>query len=245
MSAWKNKRFWKEATVTETEGGFSVTLDGRGVKTPAKRPLVMPSLTMAQAVAAEWDAQEEVVNPHTMPVTRAANAAIDKVAHQHSEVADLLAAYGDSDLLCYRADSPEGLVARQSEAWDPLLFWAEKTFGARLTPTVGLMPSPQDPRDLAKLSKEVHAMDNFTLTAFHDLVGLSGSLIIGFAALRDHADIDTLWQTSRIDEIWQEEQWGEDEEATEMAAAKQAQFVAAKAFHTMLTDPTSPTAKRP
>ncbi|MEO0774705.1 MAG: ATP12 family protein [Pseudomonadota bacterium] len=237
MSAWKNKRFWKEATAIPTEGGFTVTLDGRSVKTPAKRALILPTSAMANAIAAEWDAQEEEVNPVTMPVTRAANAAIDKVTHQHAEVADLLAAYGDSDLLCYRADSPEGLVARQQAAWDPLLDWAFATFGARLTPTTGLMPQPQNPDDLAKLSAEVHAMDAFTLTAFHDLVGLAGSLIIGFAALHDHDETEVLWQASRVDETWQEEQWGEDEEATEMAANKREQFFAAKAFHTLASLP--------
>ncbi|MEO0372400.1 MAG: ATP12 family protein [Pseudomonadota bacterium] len=233
MSAWKSKRFWKSAATDESEGGFTVTLDGRPVKTPAKRALIMPSRAMAMAVAAEWDAQEDEVNPLSMPVTRAVNAAIDKVAQQHEEVAGLIAAYGDSDLLCYRANGPEELVARQAEAWDPLLDWAAETFGARLTPTTGLMPNPQNPEDLARLSTEVHAMDPFTLTAFHDLVGLSGSLIIGFAALRDHGGIEALWHTSRIDETWQEEQWGEDEEATEMAAAKREQFIAAKTFHNL------------
>lgn len=236
MSAWKSKRFWKEATAIPAEGGFTVTLDDRPVKTPAKRALVMPTLALARAVAEEWDAQEDEVNPNTMPVTRAVNAAIDKVSQQHTEVADLLAAYGDSDLLCYRADSPEGLVARQAAAWDPLLDWAHDTFGARLTPTVGLMPRPQNPDDLARLAKDVHAMDAFTLTAFHDLVGLSGSLVIGFAALRNHGQIEDLWQTSRIDEIWQEEQWGEDEEATAMAAAKRDQFLAAKRFDILVND---------
>ena len=236
MSTWKSKRFWKEATASKTDGGFTVTLDGRAVKTPAKRALVMPSMALARAVAAEWDAQVEEVNPQTMPVTRASNAAIDKVAEQQTEVADLIAAYGDSDLLCYRADGPEGLIARQAEAWDPLLDWAADTFDARLTPIVGLMPQPQNPDALSKLSAQVHAMDAFTLTAFHDLVGLSGSLIIGFAALRGHGDIETLWQTSRIDELWQEEQWGEDEEAQKMSAAKRDQFFAAKAFHNLVND---------
>lgn len=236
MSTWKSKRFWTKATATTTEGGFTVTLDDRPVKTPAKRALVMPTMALAQAVAREWDAQEDEVNPNTMPVTRAVNAALDKVAQQHGEVADLLAAYGDSDLLCYRADAPEGLVARQTAAWDPLLDWAHETFGVRLTPTVGLMPRPQNPDDLARLSAHVHAMDAFTLTAFHDLVGLSGSLIIGFAALRGHGEVEDLWQTSRIDEIWQEELWGEDEEATAMAAAKRDQFLAAKTFHNLVND---------
>ncbi|MEO0751732.1 MAG: ATP12 family protein [Pseudomonadota bacterium] len=236
MSAWKNKRFWTAATAKQIEGGFTVTLDGRAVKTPAKRALVMPSMALARAVALEWDAQEDEVNPQTMPVTRAVNAAIDKVAQQQAEVADLLAAYGDSDLLCYRAERPAGLVTRQTDSWDPLLDWAHTTFGARLVPTIGLMPKPQNPDDLARLSGHVHAMDPFTLTAFHDLVGLTGSLVIGFAALQDHAPMTELWQTSRIDEIWQEEQWGADEEATELAAAKCAQFLAAKNFYNLTND---------
>lgn len=236
MSAWKSKRFWKTATACTVDGGFTVTLDDRPVKTPAKRDLIMPSMALAQAVAKEWDAQEGEVQPQTMPVTRATNAAIDKVAQQHQEVADLLAAYGESDLLCYRADAPEGLVARQAEAWDPLLDWAEATFEARLKPTVGLMPTLQDPAALTKLSDEVHKMDAFTLTAFHDLVGLSGSLIIGFAALRDVDEMEALWQASRVDETWQEEQWGEDEEATAMAEAKREQFFAAKSFYNLVND---------
>ena len=111
MGEWKQKRFWKEVSVSETAAGFSIELDGRWVKTPAKAPLEVPTAKMARAIAAEWDAQEEAVNPEAMPFTRSANAAIDKVRHQHAEVADMLAEYGDSDLLCYRADSPEGLVS--------------------------------------------------------------------------------------------------------------------------------------
>jgi chaperone required for assembly of F1-ATPase len=236
MSAWKSKRFWKEAAASQTDGGFMVTLDGRAVKTPAKRPLVMPSISLARAVAAEWDAQEDEVRPTTMPVTRAVNAAIDKVSQQKEEVTDLLIAYGDSDLLCYRADGPQGLVNRQQELWDPLLDWAEATYGARLIPIEGIMPKPQNPAALDRLSAPVRAMDAFTLTAFHDLVGLSGSLVIGLAAIYGSADIQKLWSLSRLDEIWQEEQWGVDEEAQEMAAAKQEQFFAAKTFYNLIND---------
>ena len=131
MSAWKAKRFWKEAAVEETPDGFEVKLDGRPVKTPAKRALILPSRAMAEVVAAEWDAQEGEIQPHLMPATKTANAAIDKVAVQHNEVADMLAAYGDSDLLCYRADGPEGLVARQAAVWDPMLLWGEATLDGR------------------------------------------------------------------------------------------------------------------
>lgn len=233
MSEWKAKRFWKEASVVETDGGFSVELDGRGVKTPAKRKLVVPTQAMAQAIAAEWDAQEGEINPAQMPVTRSANAAIDKVTVQHAEVAQMLADYADSDLLCYRAESPVELVARQAEAWDPLLDWADDTFGARLTPVAGVMHHPQSPKALEILGKQAHGMDAFTLTAFHDLVSLSGSFIIGLAALHDMREPQALWQLSRVDERWQEELWGPDEEAQAVAARKENEFLHAKTFHNL------------
>ncbi|MBO9398085.1 ATPase [Shimia sp. R9_2] len=220
MSGWAKKRFWKETTVAAVEGGFRVFLDGRAVKTPAKAALVVPTEAMAQAMAAEWDAQDGEIDPNTMPVTRSANAAIDKVVIQHSEVADMLAEYGGSDLLCYRATSPEELIARQAKAWDPLLDWAAEIFGARLKPVAGVMFEAQDPAALAALSQEVHRFDNFELAAFHDLVGISGSLIIGFAATRDLQEIEALWKLSRIDEIWQEEQWGRDVDAALEAEKK-------------------------
>lgn len=231
MSEWKARRFWNEARVTQADGGFSVALDGRPVKTPAKAPLVVPTAQMAEAVAAEWDAQQDEIQPATMPVTRAANAAIDKVAAQHAEVAAMIAAYGDSDLLCYRADSPQELAARQAAAWDPFLDWADRTFGARLIPVVGVMHAPQAPEALRRLGEPVHAMDPFSLTAFHDLVSLSGSLVLGLAAVHEAEDIGALWRLSRIDETWQEEQWGVDEEARAQAEVKESEFHAAKRFH--------------
>ncbi|HKL45932.1 MAG TPA: ATP12 family protein [Roseovarius sp.] len=231
MSEWKARRFWKAAEAVPEGGGFTVRLDGRPVKTPAKAALVVPSHAMAQAIAAEWDAQGEQIDPRAMPVTRAANAAIDKVAQQHPEVAQMIADYGDSDLLCYRAESPVELVERQRQEWDPLLDWAADALGARLRPVTGVMHAPQDGAALATLSRQVHAMDAFTLTAFHDLVSLSGSLVIGFAALHESRDIAALWQASRVDETWQEELWGPDEEAREHAARKESDFHAAKRFH--------------
>ena len=158
MSEWKAKRFWKEATAREETGGFGIFLDGRPVRTPAKRALVVPTPGFAEAVAAEWNAQHEVIDPNSMPFTRSANAALDKVAVQHAEVAQLLAAYGDSDLLCYRAEHPQALVARQAEQWDPMLDWAETALGARLEARAGVMHVPQDPAALDRLSQRVHAM---------------------------------------------------------------------------------------
>jgi len=231
MSGWAAKKFWTKTTAAPVEGGFTVQLDGRSVRTPAKAPLVVPTMAMAEAIAAEWDAQEDQVDPATMPVTRSANAAIDKVAHQFDEVADMIADYGDADLLCYRADSPMELAARQAEAWDPLLDWADKKLGARLAPRSGVLHAPQDPRAIAALRSKVHSLTPFQLTAFHDLVGISGSLVIGFADTAGYATADSLFDLSRIDENWQIEHWGEDDEATEIAEKKRAEFLHAHNFY--------------
>ncbi|MGX0876304.1 chaperone required for assembly of F1-ATPase [Roseovarius sp. MBR-154] len=231
MSEWAAKRFWKEAGVGDTDQGFSVHLDGRKVRTPAKAELIVPTRAMAQAIAAEWDAQDGKIVPDTMPVTRAANAAIDKVAHQHAEVARMIADYGDSDLVCYRAESPAELVARQSQAWDPLLDWAESVLSARLHPRTGVMHHPQEVEPLARLHAQVEMLDKWALTAVHDLVSLSGSLIIGFAAIHDLHPAKTLWHLSRIDETWQQEQWGSDDEADVTARRKESDFLAAKRFY--------------
>lgn len=234
MSEWKAKRFWKDAKVVEVDGGFTVELDGRAVKTPAKAALIVPTRAMAEAIAAEWQAQDEHINPTTMPMTRTANAAIDKVAAQHAEVAELLAAYGDSDLLCYRADSPAELVARQAAAWDPLLDWAAEALGARLQPREGIMHKAQDAQALEALSARTHALSNFELAAFHDLVSLSGSLVIGFAATQDVQPIDALWEVSRLDELYQIEQWGRDDEAEATAAIKKESFEHAKRVYDLV-----------
>ena len=228
MSEWKAKRFWKEATVRSVEDGFGIALDGRPVKTPAKRALVVPSAGFAEAIAAEWDAQGDVVDPLSMPFTRSANAALDKVALQHGEVADMLAAYGDSDLLCYRAEYPQALIDRQAEQWDPFLEWAAEVLNARLQSQSGVMHQPQSLEALSQLSNRVHDLSAFELAAFHDLVSLSGSLILGFAAAHDFGSPKALWKISRLDEIWQAEEWGEDEEAEAAAAIKEQAFLHAK-----------------
>lgn len=230
MSEWAPKRFWKAADVAETEGGFTVLLDGRAVRTPAKAAFVVPTHAMAHAVAAEWDAQGEVVDPLSMPVTRSANAALDKVTTQHPEVAALIAAYGESDLLCHRAEAPAALVARQAAAWDPLLTWARDVLGAPLKVTSGVMPCRQPADSLAVLHGRVAGMDAFVLTALHDLVGLSGSLVIGLAAIEPAAPIEQLWDVSRIDEEWQQDQWGVDSEAAEAAERKKRDFLHARRF---------------
>ncbi len=231
MSDWKPKRFWTSSAVVEAEGGYTVELDGRRVKTPAKAALVLPTRAMAEAVAQEWDAQDKEVDPATMSFTRSANAAIDKVRHQHAEVADMLADYGDSDLLCYRATYPQELAERQAREWDPALAWAAETLDARLQPVAGLVHQPQPSDALTRLRGLVHELDEFRLAAFHDLVSLSGSLILGFAAARNWRKPDEIWRISRLDEIWQAEQWGDDEEAVRAAEIKKSAFVHAKSFY--------------
>ena len=230
MSGWKAKRFWKEVTVAEAEGGHTVFLDARPIRTPAKAPLLLPSRSMAEAIAAEWDAVEGAVDPRVMPVTRRANAAIDKVAVQFDEVAQLIADYGGSDLLCYRAEGPAALAEAQARAWDPWLDWAADTYGARLTVTRGVVPVKQPAECLGRLAAAVRGTSPFQLTALYDLVGLSGSLILGLAATRDEFDAESLWTLSRLDEDWQIAQWGEDEEASANAARKRADFLQARHF---------------
>ncbi len=233
MSSWVPKRFWKEAAVREVEGGFTVTLDGRTVKTPAKSPLVVPSREMAEAIAAEWQAQEEKIDPSTMPVTRAANAAIDKVRVQRAEVAALIAAYGETDLLCYRAEAPDALVLRQAAGWDEWLDWAETDLGARLHVTQGVLPVAQPGAAIETLAQKVAALDEWELAALHDLVGITGSLILGLAVTEGRLEVDQAWTLSRIDEDWQVEQWGEDEEAAEHASLKKEALSAASRFWTL------------
>ncbi len=230
MADFAAKRFWKDTTVDEVEGGFTVLLDGRNVRTPAKALLVVPTNALAEKIRLEWDAQEGEIDPNVMPYTRGANAAIDKVRVQHAEVADMLADYGDSDLVCYRATFPQELVAKQAEAWDPIIEWVHKTYGARLETRSGVMPVPQDQAALDALRARVHALDEFELSAFHDLVALSGSLALGLAAVESLHAPEALWELSRIDESFQIAQWGEDEEATAVADIKRKSFVHAHTF---------------
>lgn len=224
MTEWAAKRFWKTTTVTETETAFTVQLDGRGVKTPAKSVLDLPTRNFADLVATEWDAQGEKIDPATMPFTRLANSAIDNVALNFDAVAVMLGEYGASDLICYRAHSPIELVERQKAAWDPLLGWAAETFDAPLNVGAGITYVDQPDDSTRRLADELHRLSTFQLAAFHDLVTIPGSLVIALAAAHHQASVDDLWRWSRIDEDWQAEQWGADEEAEAHAAIKRRDF---------------------
>lgn len=235
MSEWATKRFWKDATVEVAgDNAFEVKLDGRSLRTPAKALLQVPTQALAQAIADEWTAQGEKIDPRTMPVTRTANSALDKVAHQQVEVANLIAAYGETDLLCYRAIGPEKLIARQAEQWDPLLAWASESLDAPLNVGTGVMHVAQPVDSVEKLAELVHAMDPWRLAAFHDLVALSGSLVLALAVIHDKAPLDDIWQLSRLDELWQIECWGDDEEAADLAKLKAQAFAEAGKFYRLV-----------
>lgn len=227
------KRFYKAATAGEAENGWTVHLDGKPIRTPAKAAFIAPE-NAAKAAAAEWDAQEDVVNPGNMPITRAINSSIDRTAPEFDAVVEMVAAYGGSDLICYRADGPAELVNRQIAAWNPLIEWARDRFDAQLVTATGVMHTPQPEAGLQNLAKAVAKYEPLALTALYDLVALSGSLVIGLAVAEKQMSVEDGWANSRVDETWQAEQWGVDDEAAALAARKKGEFAAAAHLLTLL-----------
>jgi chaperone required for assembly of F1-ATPase len=207
------KRFYKTVSVEEAHGRFAIALDSRAVRTPAKSALAVPSEALARAIAAEWEAQGDEVKPHAMPLTRLASTAIDKVAAERARLVDELAGYAESDLLCYRAELPPELVARQEAQWQPLLDWAADRFAARLEVTQGVLPRVQPAASLKALRTAVEAQDDMGLAALHSATTAAGSLVIALALLEDRLAADEAFALSQLDESFQIEQWGEDAEA--------------------------------
>jgi len=213
------KRFYKEATIGEAEGGFSILLDGRPVNTPAKRRIVVPSRKLAEALAAEWAGQGEVIDPSAMPLTKLVNSALDGVAKQMAEVEAELVKYAGSDMLCYRAGEPESLVAAQRAAWDPLLAFARDKLGARLALAEGVMFAAQPEESLAALAAAVRAHVGegpgapLRLAALHVMTTLTGSLILALAKALKEIDLVEAWAAAHVDEDFQMRAWGEDAEA--------------------------------
>lgn len=230
MAIGVSKRFWKQTSAVKSGDGYSIMLDDRQVQTPAKAQLVVPTLALAKAISSEWDAQVGKIDPSNMPLTRTANSAIDTVTLRKPEIVDIVAAYGDADLLCYRAETPAGLIGQQDEHWNPLLAWAKDHLEVELATRTGIVHKPQSGQALNRFHYLVDQFQAFELAAFHDLVTLSGSLVIGFAASRNHLSISQLWDVSRIDESWQISQWGEDEEDAKKVAVKRQAFLDAAKF---------------
>lgn len=225
------KRFWKVVVVTPERG---VALDGRPVRTPGRVPLILPNDVLADAVAAEWRAVEDMLNPREMPLTGLANAAIDRVAPDPCTFAAGLARYAESDLLCYRADAPEPLVARQAAAWDPVIAWAQRRYDVGLEVTTGIVHRAQPPATLVRLAEVVAAHDPFALAGLSPVVTLSGSLLLALALVESATAADAVWVAAHVDEDWQAEMWGEDALAAEQRAARRAEFDAAVQFLLLL-----------
>jgi len=207
------RRFYKMASAQSAENGFAVALDARLLKTPGGAPFRTPTLALAAACAAEWQAQGEHVAPATMRVTQLAFAAIDWTARDRASRAAYVASYAETDLCCHRADSPEALVARQSALWDPLVAWGKETLGVALSVVTGVVAAPTAPDTPAKLSDRALALDDFQLTALSQAVGLSGSALIGFALLLGERDARGAFEAAALDDLWSLERWGEDAEA--------------------------------
>src|SRR6201746_2087627 len=226
----RRKRFYALAGVAETPKGFAITLDGKPARTPSRRLLSAPTREIAGAIAAEWDAQKEIIDPTTMPLTGLANSVIEAVAARVEAVADDIAKYFHSDMLFYRAGHPEALVALEAEHWDPVLFWAAETFGAHFILTEGIVHVRQ-PDQAVAAARAVLPDDPWSITALHMVTTLTGSALLALALLRGALDEDQVWAAAHVDEDWNIAQWGVDEE---VAARRLARFLDFRAAASVL-----------
>ncbi len=228
------KRVYKSVATRSTGDGWGVTLDGRPLRTPARRELRVPSEPLAAAIAAEWDAQHPDIRPETMPLTRLATTAIDRATEKRSEIAAEVANYAETDLVCYRANHPAALAARQEAAWQPLIDWAAGRYDAGLAVTAGILPLTQSPASLKAYAAVVAALDDFRLTALQAATAACGSLVIALALLEGRLDAEAAFGVSQLDETFQIEAWGEDAEATRRRAALAEDIQAAARFLDLL-----------
>ena len=222
----QRKRFYAKAGVGEMEGAFAVTLDGRPIKTPSGRIVTVPVRAIADAVAEEWEAQKETIAPLTMPLTRFANSVVEAVVDRAELVADDVAKYLRSDLLFYRAGHPEALVAREARHWDPVLFWAADTLGAHFILAEGIMHVSQ-PETAVKAARGALPKDPWSIAAVHVVTTLTGSALLALALVHGVLDPDQVWAAAHVDEDWNAEKWGVDEEVAARRAARLVDFKAA------------------
>ena len=228
------KRFYKAAAATGEAAPFGVALDGRPLRTPARALLAVPTRALAEAIAAEWEAQGEEIQPRAMPLTGLANAAIDRVAPDPAAFADTLSRYAETELLAYRADGPPPLVARQAAEWDPLLAWARGRYDVEFRLVTGIIHQPQPPATLARVTTAYRAFDAFRLAALNPVVTISGSAVIGLAVAEGRLDAAGAWAAGHLDELWQEEQWGKDPLAEAGQRERQGDLAAAVGFLALL-----------
>jgi chaperone required for assembly of F1-ATPase len=221
------KRFYKEAAISQVR---EILLDGRAVKTPLKKPLALPTMPLAEAVAAEWRAQVGVIDPHSMPLTKLANTAIDRVPAERSAIVVELVSYAGNDLVCYRADHPTELAARQSASWDPIVAWADRSLGVAFLTTAGVTHRPQSPSALSAFKSAIDAIDDFRLVGLHAMATLSGSALLALTVATSETPAEDAWAAATVDERWQNEVWGEDHEAAQRRKAQAGEFIAAARF---------------
>jgi chaperone required for assembly of F1-ATPase len=228
MRAALPKRFYNEASAGEIDGAFAVLLDGKPAKTPARNVLALPNAALAAAVAAEWNAIEGAIDPAVLPLTRLANLAIDAIANAPQPVIDEIVQYASSDLVFYRAEGPEGLVALQNERWNPVLDWAAAHLGARFSLAEGIVHVRQPEDALAAIREAAEKLPKpFVLAATASVTNIGGSALIALALANDALTGDEAWNAAHVDEQWNISQWGEDDEAQRRLAARHAEFSAA------------------
>ena len=233
------KRFYTDVTMGEGPDGFTILLDGKPVKTPAKNALALPTREAAELVVAEWAAQGEHINPATMPITKLANTAIDAVSNSLDEVVDEIVRFAGSDMLCYRADAPKELVERQAKHWDPVIDWIATAHQARFILVEGVMHQVQPATAVAAYAAALDAhRDPFRISCINVVTTLTGSAILALAFANGAFDLDTVWTLAHVDEDWTSEHWGRDEEAEARREARYAEYAAAAALFAAL-DPAS------
>ncbi len=229
------KRFYKDVAIVESAARYAVTLDGRTMRTPGKALLDLPSRKLAEAIAREWAAQHDEIDPHSMPLTRFANSATDRVAPRRGAVAEEIAGYAATDLLCHRVATPEDLAARQDAVWQPVLDWAAERYGAALCVTRDVVAVPQPAAALSALLQAVEEHDDFALSALHSLTATSGSVVLALAVSGGRLSASEAAEASLLDEAYQAEQWGDDPEAVQRRDGIHAEIASAARFLECLT----------
>lgn len=230
MNEWTGRKFWQDARIRELPEGFGIQIDSNFAMTPAKNLLAVPYLVLAEKICAEFKGQEEKINPATMPFTRLTNTTIDRVPVTRSSMIEALLNYGETDLLCYRTNSPPELIEWQSKNWDPVLVWLEEEFAIRIKTGQGILPFTQDSNAIKVFRDRILTLDHYKLSGLSSMVPLLGSLMLGLGYLFGYASKDTIWKLSRIDEDWQEQKWGVDPEAQQVTEKNYNNFLVASFF---------------
>jgi chaperone required for assembly of F1-ATPase len=229
-----HKRFYKEAAAAAKDGAAAVLIDGRQLRTPGKRAFLLPTLALAEACAAEWQAQGEIVRPPSMPLTRLANVALDHTPQTRARIVESIAGYAATDLVCHRAERPDALVLRQADMWDPLVHWARERLGAPLEIVAGVIAAEQPRAAREGFARAADAHDDFALTGLAHAVGMAGSGVIGLAMAAGRLDGDGAFRAACLDDHWQLETWGEDHAARQRLDNLEAEFKALGAWFAAL-----------